>query len=207
MHFGEEGRSRSLDLPLPIQDRRGWYRRRLGLELLTIASSLRLFGTMTGLITSALLFIGPAYFANAGPLVLGGGAALDGGRTLADGQPIFGPHKTVRGVIAGIVAGTLVGLAESLVDSRLAFAGFMISLGAVLGDLLGAFIKRRLRVEPGRAFPVLDQLDFIVGGLVLGYLFFPIEPISVLLVVLVTPPVHLATNYGAYRLGIKKTQW
>src|SRR3989441_12135794 len=98
---------------------------------------------MTGLITSALLFIGPAYFANDGPLVLGGGAALAGGRTLADGEPIFGSHKTVRGGIAGIGAATLLGMAESLVDSRLAFAGFMISLGAVLGELLGAFVKRR----------------------------------------------------------------
>jgi len=162
---------------------------------------------MVGLLTSALLFIGPSYVANAAPLLFGGGPTLDAGRKLSDGQPIFGSHKTIRGVFAGIVAGTIVGWGEALVDPRLVVGGFMISLGAVLGDLLGAFIKRRLRVEPGRAFPVLDQLDFIVGGLVLGYLFFPIEPISVLLVVLVTPPVHLATNYGAYRLGIKKTQW
>jgi CDP-2,3-bis-(O-geranylgeranyl)-sn-glycerol synthase len=162
---------------------------------------------LTGLITSALLFIGPAYFANAAPLLLGGGAALDGGRTLADGQPIFGSHKTVRGVIAGIAVGTLVGLAESLVDSRLVFAGFMIALGAVLGDLFGAFVKRRLKVEPGRAFPVLDQLDFILGSVLFGYPFFQVGLVSTLLVVFVTPPVHLATNYGAYRLGIKKTQW
>ena len=162
---------------------------------------------MTGLISSALLFIGPAYFANAAPLVLGGGASLDGGRSLADGRPIFGPHKTVRGVIAGIVVGTLIGLAESVVDSRLAIAGFMIALGAVLGDLLGAFVKRRLNVEPGKAFPILDQLDFILGSVVLGYAFFQVGLISILLVVVVTPPIHLATNYGAYRLGIKKTRW
>ena len=162
---------------------------------------------MTGLITSALLFIGPAYFANAAPLVLGGGATLDGGRSLADGRPIFGPHKTVRGVIAGIFVGTLIGLAESVVDSRLAIAGFMIALGAILGDLLGAFMKRRLNVEPGKAFPILDQLDFILGSVVLGYAFFQVGLISILLVVVVTPPIHLATNYGAYRLGIKKTRW
>src|SRR5207237_8777929 len=154
---------------------------------------------MTGLITPALLFIGPAYFANAGPLVLGGGAALDGGRTLADSQPIFGPHKTVRGVIAGIVAGTLVGLAESLVDSRLAFAGFMISLGAVLGDLLGAFVKRRLKVETGRAITDMDKLSLILGGVVIGYPFFHVGLISILLHVVVPPPMHLATNYGALR--------
>lgn len=162
---------------------------------------------MTGLITSALLFIGPSYVANAAPLLFGGGPTLDGGRTLSDGQPIFGSHKTIRGVFAGIIAGTIVGLGESLVDSRLMIGGFMIALGAVLGDLLGAFIKRRLRVEPGRAFPILDQLDFVLGSLVLGYPFFPIGALSVILFVVVTPPIHLLTNYGAYLLGIKKTRW
>ena len=162
---------------------------------------------MTGLITSALLFIGPAYFANAAPLVLGGGRAFDGGRTLSDGQPIFGSHKTVRGVVAGIVVGTLIGLGESFVDSRLAFAGFMIAVGAVLGDLFGAFVKRRFKLRPGRSFPVLDQLDFILGGVLIGYPFFQVGLVSILLVVVVTPPIHLATNYGAYRLGIKKTRW
>jgi CDP-2,3-bis-(O-geranylgeranyl)-sn-glycerol synthase len=162
---------------------------------------------MAGWIVSALLYIGPSYVANAAPLLFGGGATLDGGRKLSDGQPIFGSHKTIRGVIAGILAGTIIGLAESLVDSRLALAGFMIALGAVLGDLLGAFIKRRLRVEPGKAFPILDQLDFVFGSLILGYYFFPIGLYSLLLFVIVTPPIHLGTNYGAYRLGIKKTQW
>lgn len=162
---------------------------------------------MVGLITSAVLFIGPSYVANAAPLLFGGGRTLDGGRKLSDGQPIFGSHKTIRGVIAGILAGGIIGLAESLVDPRLAFAGFMIAFGAVLGDLLGAFIKRRLSVEPGRAFPVLDQLDFVLGSLLLGYAFFPIGFLSVILFILVTPPIHLATNYGAYLLGIKKTHW
>jgi len=158
-------------------------------------------------IIDALLFIGPSYVANAAPLLFGGGRTLDGGRKLSDGQPIFGAHKTIRGVIAGIVAGTILGVAESLVDPRLAIAGFMMATGAVLGDLLGAFIKRRLRVEPGKAFPILDQLDFVLGSLIFGYYFFPIGLLSVVFFVVVTPPIHLGTNYGAYRLGLKKTQW
>ena len=162
---------------------------------------------MVGIITSALLFIGPSYVANAAPLLLGGGRTLDGGRKLSDGQPVFGSHKTVRGVLAGVIAGSLVGLGESLVDPRLVLGGIMIALGSVIGDLFGAFIKRRFRVEPGRAFPVLDQLDFILGGLLLGYVFFPVSLISAVLVVVVTPPIHLATNYGAFLLGIKKTRW
>ena len=157
----------------------------------------------------ALLFIAPSYVANAAPLLLGGGAPIDGGHRFFDGAPIFGAHKTVRGVFAGIIAGTIIGLAESLLlqDFGLLLVAFMISLGAVLGDLAGAFVKRRLRVEPGKPFPVLDQLDFVLGGLALGLLFFPLSLFSILIVLLVTPPIHLGTNYGAYRLGIKKARW
>ncbi len=162
---------------------------------------------MAGIIGTALLFIGPSYVANAAPLVLGGGRPLDGGRNFLDGRPIFGSHKTLRGLLAGIIAGSLIGLGESLVDPRLALAGFAISLGAVSGDLLGAFVKRRLSVKPGGPLPILDQLDFVLGGLLLSFPFLPMSLVSVLIVVLVTPPIHLGTNLGAYLLGIKKTYW
>ncbi len=162
---------------------------------------------MVGLLTEALLFIGPSYVANAAPLLFGGGTPLDGGRNFVDGHRIFGSHKTVRGFIAGIVAGTVIGVAESLVDSSLLLGGFMIAVGAVLGDLLGAFFKRRLKMKPGSPLPIVDQLDFVLGGLLLGSFLFPISWTAILVVVLVTPPIHLGTNLGAYALGLKKTYW
>jgi CDP-2,3-bis-(O-geranylgeranyl)-sn-glycerol synthase len=162
---------------------------------------------MAGTIGTALLFIGPSYVANASPLVFGGGRPLDGNRKFSDGRPIFGAHKTVRGLLAGIIGGSLVGLGESLVDPRLAVAGLVISIGAVLGDLLGAFVKRRLGMSPGRLFPVVDQLDFVLGALAFSYWLFPMNLLSTLIVILVTPPIHLGTNLGAYLLGLKKTYW
>jgi CDP-2,3-bis-(O-geranylgeranyl)-sn-glycerol synthase len=153
------------------------------------------------------LFIGPSYVANAAPLLLGGGAPLDGGKNFLDGERILGPHKTVRGLVAGIVAGSAVGLAESPINSHLLIGGFMIALGTVLGDLLGAFLKRRIRIKPGSPLPIVDQLDFVFGGLLVGSLVFPLSLWSVLIVVVVTPPIHLGTNYGAYLLGIKRTRW
>src|SRR5438093_10643253 len=101
-----------------------------------------------GILTTALLFIGPAYVANAAPLVFGGRTPLDGGRKFLDGQPIFGSHKTVRGLVAGIIAGSVLGAVDSLFDPGLILAGFMISLGAVLGDLLSVVVERRLKVQP-----------------------------------------------------------
>jgi len=153
------------------------------------------------------LFIGPSYVANAAPLLLGGGTPLDGGKNFLDGERILGAHKTVRGLFAGIIAGSVIGLAESPFDSRLLLGGFMIALGTVLGDLLGAFLKRRIRIKPGSPLPIVDQLDFVFGGLLLGQVFFQMNLLSVLIVILVTPPIHLGTNYGAYLLGIKRTRW
>ena len=60
-----------------------------------------------------ILYILPSYFANSVPVLLGGGAPVDGGRKMADGQRIFGDGKTVRGFFAGIAAGTLVGANKS----------------------------------------------------------------------------------------------
>ncbi len=83
----------------------------------------------------------------------------------------------------------------------------MIAIGTVLGDLVGAFLKRRIRIQPGSPLPIVDQLDFVFGGLLLGQVFFQMNLLSVLIVILVTPPIHLGTNYGAYLLGIKRTRW
>lgn len=139
--------------------------------------------------------------------MLGGGRPLDGGKNFFDGERILGAHKTIRGFFAGILAGSLIGLAESPVDSRLLLGGFLIGLGTVLGDLLGAFAKRRFHIKPGSPLPIVDQLDFVFGGLILGQIIFPLNFWSVIIVVLVTPPIHLGTNYGAYLLGIKRTRW
>lgn len=159
------------------------------------------------LVIEALKFIWPAYCANAVPVILGGGKPLDFGKTLRDGKPIFGKNKTFRGFFAGLVIGTLVGLVESFVfDFPLAF-GFFLSLGALLGDLVGAFIKRRLGFQPGAKLLVADQLDFVCGAFLLSLFILPPSLIIVLVIVLITPPIHLSTNYIAYKLRVKSKPW
>jgi len=81
-------------------------------------------------------------------------ATLDGGYLLPDGRPLFGRHKTIRGILAGMIAGGSVGL----------LLGFplWLSLGAglmsMLGDLFSSFMKRRLNFTSGEAVPGLDQI-------------------------------------------------
>ena len=163
--------------------------------------------TALELIAQALYFILPAYCANALPVILGGGLPMDFGRNFIDGKPLFGSHKTFRGFFSGLLIGTFVGIVQSNVpifQPPPILLGFVLSLGGLTGDLIHSFVKRRLSFPPGASFPVADQMDFVVGALFFSLLIFPPSPLTALIVLVVTPPIHLLTNYVAYRLGMKK---
>jgi len=166
-------------------------------------------------VACALYFILPAYCANAAPVIFGGGRPIDAGRTFIDGRPILGSLKTVRGFFAGLIVGTLVGFVLQIVSPLQSVLfrydvslGFVLSLGALVGDLFDSFIKRRLGFPPGSLFPIADQLDFIVGALLFSLMFPPLPPLRIILIVLIiTPPIHLVTNFLAYLLGVKSAPW
>jgi len=156
----------------------------------------------------ALKFIFPAYCANAAPVLFGGGLPLDFGRNFYDGRPIFGKNKTFRGFFFGLAVGTTVGVMESILLAEYPlYFGFLLSLGALIGDLAGAFLKRRMGISPGELLPIVDQVDFIIGAFVFSL---PLKMLSLelaLTVLLITPPLHLLTNFAAYKVGLKSTPW
>lgn len=150
------------------------------------------------LIADAIWFILPAYFANATPVVAGGGLPIDMGKKLGDGERILGEGKTIRGFLAGFIVGSLVGILQGRW-----FIGPLLALGALLGDLANSFFKRRIGIARGGAAPGLDQLSFLVGALLLAS---PIEVPSlgvILTLFILTPPLHLGANFAGYKLGLK----
>ncbi|TRO49948.1 CDP-2,3-bis-(O-geranylgeranyl)-sn-glycerol synthase [Candidatus Bathyarchaeota archaeon] len=159
------------------------------------------------LVAEALLFIFPAYCANAVPVLAGGGTPMDFGKNFFDGKRIFGDHKTFRGFFFGLLVGILVGIAEFLIFDYPILFIILPSLGALAGDLLGSFAKRRIGISPGGLFPIVDQIDFVIGALLFSI------PLSILtwelalVVILITPPIHLLTNYVAFKMRLKKHPW
>ena len=167
------------------------------------------------IVIEALKFIFPAYCANGTPVLAGGGTKMDFGRNFIDGRRIFGNNKTFRGFFFGWAVGIMVGLMEGIVfgfDNFPIWFSVLIPLGALLGDLTGAFIKRRLDIAPGGLLPIVDQIDFVVGAVVFAL---PLALISwvglrweiAVTVLLITPPIHLFTNFIAYKLKLKKNPW
>lgn len=159
------------------------------------------------LIIEALKFIFPAYCANAMPVITGGGYPIDFGKNFFDGKPILGKNKTFQGFFSGLIIGTIVGLVESAFFGYPLLFGLLLSLGALFGDLAGAFVKRRLRLAPGELLPVIDQIDFTIGAILFSL---PLQILSwelILAVLIITPPIHLLTNFTAYKLGLKNNPW
>ena len=79
---------------------------------------------------------------------------LDGGALFVDGQPIFGPTKTIRGVVVSVLATSicagLMGLGWNV--------GTLIATFAMAGDLFSSFVKRRLHLASSSMAIGLDHI-------------------------------------------------
>lgn len=159
------------------------------------------------IIAEALKFIFPAYCANGTPVLAGGGTKMDFDKNFIDGKRLFGNNKTFRGFFFGWAVGLGVGILECFIFGFPLLFAVLTPLGGLLGDLTGAFIKRRLDIPPGGLLPIVDQIDFVVGAILFAL---PLSLISwevALTALLITPPIHLLTNFGAYKLKLKKHPW
>lgn len=79
---------------------------------------------------------------------------LDVGLIFFDGRPLFGPSKTIRGIVFSVLVtalgAPLIGLDWSV--------GAIVAAAAMAGDLCSSFVKRRLNFPPSSQALGLDQL-------------------------------------------------
>lgn len=79
---------------------------------------------------------------------------LDCGLTLADGRPLLGRSKTIRGVVLALLA-TTAGAPLIGVDWKV---GLLAGSFAMAGDLFSSFCKRRLNMPSSSRASGLDQV-------------------------------------------------
>lgn len=180
---------------------------------------------ITVILYSIYLMI-PAYFANGSALVFGGGTPIDFGKYAWDGRRLIGDGCTWRGLIGGgllgMIVGGLLGLLSdygigttffSISASHITLVtgsvvqglliGLLLGFGALIGDAIGSFIKRRLNFERGKPVPLLDQLDFVIVALLFVSLIVNLSWEMIVIILLVSIFLHLGANIFAYLIHIK----
>ena len=171
---------------------------------------------------TTLYFILPAYFSNASGLLFGRGAPVDFGKYDKNGVRWIGNGVTWKGLIAGTLIGTLTGLVQGYFAPEILqnysqyiitpiivnigngiIIGFLLGFGALVGDALESFIKRRIGIKRGEPAPILDQIDFIIVALIFVSPITGFNSIFIIISIVLTLIIHLLANTIAYLLGMK----
>jgi len=138
------------------------------------------------------------------------------------GREIFGKNKTWRGLLVGAITGVLAAGLQAFLYLNTGFfkrntlvdygevnfilMGFCMGAGALAGDLVKSFIKRRLDKPSGKPWFPWDQLDWIAGAIVLSSIVY-VPPAGVAIVTAVLyVGVHLCSDRIVCRMGIKKRE-
>jgi CDP-2,3-bis-(O-geranylgeranyl)-sn-glycerol synthase len=174
----------------------------------------------------AFWFLLPAAAANAAPIFAAAipvlkrfDAPIDAHHKFR-GHRIFGSHKTWRGIIAGIIVASFVlwlqqvmfiyfGWAQYLagqVDyAQLSLLlGPMFAIGALGGDAIESFFKRQHNVRSGGSWIPFDQIDYIIGAVLISLFFVRLHPLDYFWIFVIWFLAHIVGSYVGYRLGLKK---
>ncbi len=175
-------------------------------------------------LVQTILLILPEWIANGSPPVISkivkNVHPIDFGRNFIDGKRLLGDGKTFEGYIGGVLSGYALTLIVYIILA-IAYPNiftvyiipspldvFVLCNLALLGDMLGAFIKRRLGLPRGAPAPVLDQLDFMIFPMLYMYYVLHVSDVVVYaIMVLLTVGTHYFTNFVAYKLRIKREPW
>lgn len=168
------------------------------------------------IIIDAFWFFLPAGVANMAPVFVSRlpglrnwKSPLDFGKSYKN-ERLLGDSKTWRGLLLGMLAAGLVGLVQFkiIVPAEASwFTAFstsaLMGMGALVGDAVESFFKRRRGIPPGQTWFPFDQIDYIIGGLIFVA---PISQLSlklVLTILVLFSCLHLATVYIGYVIGLR----
>jgi len=178
-------------------------------------------GILASLLSAIWIMI-PAYVPNPAAVLFGGGTPIDLGTKFSDGRRLLGDGKTYRGFVCGVIAGVAAGLAEMhlqvwagwhALPAHTFLSIFLLATGALAGDMVKSFIKRRCGKERGEKWIIADQYDLVLGAFAF-LLIFDYEWMSAYLrlpevawIIVLTPLLHRTANIIGNKIGVKDVPW
>lgn len=127
----------------------------------------------------------------------------------------LGTHKTVVGFAAGVAAAVLTAGVQAAIRvpspgidyPHWSWLGLGFGIGAMTGDCVKSYFKRRRNIAPGRPWIPFDQLDFVIGALLVIAPFVPLALGDVLSIVVMSFVGDVVVNRVAYAIGVKTSPW
>jgi hypothetical protein len=126
-------------------------------------------------------------------------APLDGGMALYDDRPLFGPTKTMRGIVAALLVTPLVAWLTGLPWEL----GALLAASAMTGDLVSSFVKRRLTLPSSSMAVGLDHIPESLLPLLASCLLLPLSLVDVLVGVAVFCAGALLLSPLLYRFNLR----
>lgn len=143
---------------------------------------------------------------------------LDLGKSFG-GKRIFGDHKTIRGLVFGVLSGIIIAWIQMVLYKNIIWIhsfvtfdymkgnpfifGFLLSFGALAGDSIKSFFKRRSNVGPGGTWFPFDQIDYIVGGILFSLLWVRLSWNTYFSILVVWFLLHIISTIIGYLLKLK----
>lgn len=136
------------------------------------------------------------------------------------GRFLIGPHKTYRGLFVGIASAIFIVYLQkvlypitmpySLIDYSQAnffVLGFLLGAGALFGDIIKSFFKRRFNIPPGKPWVPFDQIDWIAGAILASSLVVKLNFEIIFVALIMFGLLHPVINLFGYYLKIKKNKF
>lgn len=135
-------------------------------------------------------------------------------------QRIFGKNKTYRGFLFGIISAIIFLYIQKilypytnsfcLIDYsklNILLLGFLFGFGALFGDLVKSFFKRRLNINPSKPLILFDQIDWILMANIFVSFYIKLEWKIIIISILLYTIMHPLVNIIAYHLKLRNTKY
>lgn len=136
------------------------------------------------------------------------------------GKPLFGSHKTWRGLLFGIIFSILMLKFQVIIynhndwfrslmvginynDLPVFGLGLLFAIGALGGDAIESFIKRQFNIDPGKRWFPFDQIDYILGGIITSSFIITLSFTKYVWLLIIWLILHLIFSFFAYLFKLK----
>jgi hypothetical protein len=125
---------------------------------------------------------------------------VDFGRTLSDGRRLFGSSKTLRGIALSLLLTPLCAAVLGLPPAT----GLTVAAGAMAGDLISSFTKRRMGLKPGSQALGIDQIPEALIPLLLVRRLYGLTHIEIACAVAVFVAAELVASRFLFKIHLRE---